>query len=362
MNDRSDDLSADELFQAYGYDTGGAYHEPSKPRPQPVRFKPLDVFLSEYIPLAYTVEPYIRSGSLYCLTAKTGAGKTAWEIMAALSIATGRADIIGLNVEQGRVAFLTIENPDDTRMRIKIAAWLFRIDPSMLAHELVILDHKEKPEDIVAELRSLSIRGEFKAIFVDTFAAFFDGDNVNDPVQAGNFMRRLRPMTQIPGLPAVIVAAHPVKSAAEDNLLCGKCWSAWREWTRAGMATGPPSWIMLGTEWVRARNGGGAETGMKKPLARAHRLAGKISRLLEWRAAACELPAWAVRKSSATPTLTEPIRTHTVCDNVRCCKRYVCHGDGCLCDLQPREHRPTGRVRPGARCPARGRADVPQRR
>ena len=36
---------------------------------------------------------------------------------------------------------------------------------------------------------------------------------------AGDFMRRLRPATQIEGLPAVLVAAHPVKNAADDNLV-----------------------------------------------------------------------------------------------------------------------------------------------
>jgi hypothetical protein len=32
-------------------------------------------------------------------------------------------------------------------------------------------------------------------------------------------MRRLRPMTQLPGSPSVVVAAHPVKNAAPDNLI-----------------------------------------------------------------------------------------------------------------------------------------------
>jgi hypothetical protein len=32
-------------------------------------------------------------------------------------------------------------------------------------------------------------------------------------------MRRLRPLTKIGGLPTVVVAAHPIKNAAEDNLL-----------------------------------------------------------------------------------------------------------------------------------------------
>jgi hypothetical protein len=38
-------------------------------------------------------------------------------------------------------------------------------------------------------------------------------------VQGGEFMRRLRPLTQISGKPAVVVAAHPRKNAADDELV-----------------------------------------------------------------------------------------------------------------------------------------------
>jgi hypothetical protein len=58
-----------------------------------------------------------------------------------------------------------------------------------------------------------------RLVLVDTFAAFFDGDNANDSVQGGQFMRRLRPLTQLPGKPAVLVAAHPVKNAGKDQLV-----------------------------------------------------------------------------------------------------------------------------------------------
>ena len=54
---------------------------------------------------------------------------------------------------------------------------------------------------------------------IDTLAAFFDGADMNDNVQGGEFMRRLRPLTRINGLPSVIVSAHPVKNAAADNLV-----------------------------------------------------------------------------------------------------------------------------------------------
>jgi hypothetical protein len=85
---------------------------------------------------------------------------------------------------------------------------------------IVILDQRVKPEQLEERLQALADNGRpFSLVMIDTLAAFFDGDDMNDNVQGGQFMRRLRPLTRLPGLPSVIVAAHPVKNAAEDNLV-----------------------------------------------------------------------------------------------------------------------------------------------
>ena len=187
--------------------------------PDPVAFKTAARFCGEYVPLSYTVEPIIRSASLYTLTAKTGAGKTAFNVVAALAVATGRQDIINREVVKGRVAYLACENPDDIRMRFKIAAFLLNVDLEEIGDKLVILDYRAKPEAVHAEMKRLAEQEPFALVIVDTLAAFFDGDNINDAVQGGQFMRRLRPLTQIKGLPSVLVAAHPVKNASEDALV-----------------------------------------------------------------------------------------------------------------------------------------------
>jgi uncharacterized membrane protein len=187
--------------------------------PAPVAFKTAAKFCGEYVPLSYTVEPIIRSASLYTLTAKTGAGKTAFNVVAALAVATGRQDILNREVVTGRVAYLACENPDDIRMRFKIAAYLLNIDLDEIGDRLLILDFRAKPEAVHAELKRLCEQEPLALIIVDTLAAFFDGDNINDAVQGGQFMRRLRPLTQIKGLPSVLVAAHPVKNASEDALV-----------------------------------------------------------------------------------------------------------------------------------------------
>jgi len=184
-----------------------------------VSFKTLSQFTAEYVPLAYTVDPIIRGGSLYTLTARTGHGKTGFLVIVALAIATGRRDLLNLDVERGRVAYLTAENPDDARMRFMIACFLLNIDFDEASDHIVILDRREKPEDIVAGIKKLAARAPFAAVLMDTLAAFFDGKDTNDAVEGGDFLRRVRPLTMIEGRPAVVVAAHPVKNAAADNLL-----------------------------------------------------------------------------------------------------------------------------------------------
>ena len=203
-----------ERFFDFGADTRPNGH--AGPRPT---FKPVDRFCGEYEPLSYIVEPIIRTGTVTCLTAKTGGGKTGLAVVIAEAVATGRSDILGMDVVAGRVAYRAFENPDDVRMRIMVAAFLLNIELADIADSFVILDARTKPEDLIAELRLMSVMGEFSLVIVDTFAAAFDGKDVNDNVQAGEFVRRLRPITQLPGLPAVLIPAHPTKNASDDQLV-----------------------------------------------------------------------------------------------------------------------------------------------
>ncbi len=183
------------------------------------QFRSARDFCALYEPLSYAVEPVIRSASLYTLTAKTGSGKTAWLIVAALAIATGRADILGPEVTRGRVAYIAAENPDDLRMRIMVAAFMLNIDLDEIGDDLVILDRRVKPEELVLTMKGLAAVRPFALVMIDTLAAFFDGGDINDNVQGGEFMRRLRPLTSIAGSPSVVVAAHPVKNASDENLV-----------------------------------------------------------------------------------------------------------------------------------------------
>jgi RecA-family ATPase len=96
----------------YDYEPPGEpfyQHEPAaminaKQFEAPGTFKTARDFCAEFVPPSYAIEPFVRSGSLYTVTAKTGAGKTAFLITTALAVATGRHDILGREVTKGRVA------------------------------------------------------------------------------------------------------------------------------------------------------------------------------------------------------------------------------------------------------------------
>jgi hypothetical protein len=217
-----------QVFQLDNYEPPGEpfyQHEPAamignKPFEPAAIFKTARDFCAEFVPPSYAIEPFVRSGSIYTVTAKTGSGKTALLNTTALAVATGRNDILGRDVAKGRVAYIAAENPDDLRMRLMVSAWLFNIDIAEISENLLIMDQRCKPEELIIRLKSeQKTGGPFTLIMIDTLAAFFDGSDANDNVQAGEFIRRLRPMTQLDGHPSVLVAAHPVKNATDDNLV-----------------------------------------------------------------------------------------------------------------------------------------------
>ncbi len=181
-------------------------------------FRTLKDFCTEFRPISYAVASLMREGSLYTFTGRTGEGKTSFLAILALAIATGRGkDLIGRKVKKGRVAFATAENPDDLRMRLMVACFVFKIDPSDIARDIMISDNRVTPEAITEWIKASD--ETFTLIIVDTWQAYFDLKDANNPTQAVEFTRRFRPLAGLRGSPVVIIAAHPVKSAADDNLL-----------------------------------------------------------------------------------------------------------------------------------------------
>jgi archaellum biogenesis ATPase FlaH len=184
----------------------------------PVKIHPYVDLKKALKPLHYTIDGVVCRGRIYTLTGPTNAGKTTWCTMAALAVATGRSEILNLGVEKGRVLYLAIENPDDTISRFAIAQRYYRISDTMLKDELFIVKSRATPEGVLTELEKLAESGRFALVIVDTLAAFFDGKDMNDNVEGGNFIRRLRHLTTVLGKPAVVVPAHPTKGADSRKL------------------------------------------------------------------------------------------------------------------------------------------------
>jgi hypothetical protein len=166
--------------------------------------------------MSYAIDGIVRAGYLYTVTARTGSGKTAFNVVAALAVATGRQGILGLEIEKGRVACLVFENPDDTRVRLIAATARLGIALADVASMIEIIDVRKKPEQLCADLQAI---GPFSLVLIDTLQSFLDVNDSNNNAEAVDFLRRVRPMTRIAGNPAVIISAHPVKNAGDDNLI-----------------------------------------------------------------------------------------------------------------------------------------------
>jgi hypothetical protein len=78
---------------------------------KPSRVIGAGTFMQSYAPISYTLGGILPSGYLYGLTAKQGSGKTALKIAATLAVAMNRRDILGLEVESGRVAYISALRP-----------------------------------------------------------------------------------------------------------------------------------------------------------------------------------------------------------------------------------------------------------
>jgi hypothetical protein len=64
-------------------------------------FKSLAEFCAEYEPLAYAIEPIVRSRSIYTLTARTGHGKTGFMVSAAFAVSRDLPAILGRRSSPG---------------------------------------------------------------------------------------------------------------------------------------------------------------------------------------------------------------------------------------------------------------------
>ena len=173
-------------------------------------------FTADFVAPEYIIEGVIQRGRLYTLTAPTGSGKTAVMLYASTAIATGM-QFCGLDCERGDVLFLAGENPDDVRARVIGTLEFYGVDPKKCGLHFIpgtfsIRQDMQRLKEEAAKLPNLIM------IVVDTFAAYFDGEDENSNAQSLDFARVVRNLTMIESKPAIIMPAHPVKNATRQNL------------------------------------------------------------------------------------------------------------------------------------------------
>lgn len=190
----------------------------SDPTPQAGawRLQRADEFTADFVAPEYLIEGVMQRGRLYTLTAPTGAGKTAAMLYASTAIATGN-QFCGLDVEQGDVLFLAGENPDDVRARVIATMKFYGIRPDechlhFIAGTFSIRQDMDRLREEAGKLPNLVL------IVVDTFAAYFDGEDENSNAQALDFARVIRKLTSLASKPVVVMPAHPIKNASRNNL------------------------------------------------------------------------------------------------------------------------------------------------
>jgi DNA-binding transcriptional ArsR family regulator len=180
-------------------------------------------FMRSYESISYTLDGILPSGYLYGLTAKQGSGKTAFMIAAALAVALGREDILACPVERGRVAYVTIENPVDFKMKFAVNCFFHGVSYDAIEPHVAIVDGRDTPEQIFDGLKlDAEANGPFQLVCFDTYQAGFAAAGAgafNDNEAVLGYLIRLRPLTTLPGSPSALVAFHPTKNAGEGELI-----------------------------------------------------------------------------------------------------------------------------------------------
>lgn len=191
---------------------------PSDPEPNSATWKVqrADAFTADFVAPEYLIDGVVQRGKLYTLTAPTGSGKTAAMLYAATAIGTG-ITFCDREIEHGDVLFLAGENPDDVRARVIATMEFYGIKPGDCRLHFVAgtFSIRKDMERLKAEADKLP---DLTLIVIDTFAAYFDGDDENNNAQALDFARVVRRLTTLSSKPAVIMPAHPVKNATRSNL------------------------------------------------------------------------------------------------------------------------------------------------
>jgi hypothetical protein len=173
-------------------------------------------FVSGFCPPDYLIDGLLQRRFFYSITARTGSGKTAICLLLAAHVDRG-LKLGNREIAKGRVLYFAGENPDDIRMRWIAMAQQLGVDPSQMNVHFVA--GAMSLSKVAPRIRQEAEGSEFSLVVIDTSAAYYEGQDENDNVQAGQHARRLRELVTLPGGPTVPVCCHPPKNAGDESLL-----------------------------------------------------------------------------------------------------------------------------------------------
>lgn len=166
-------------------------------------------------PPDYSVKGMMIHGRILTLTGHPGAAKTAISIFMSGQFTYG-GHIGQYKTRQGSVIYLAAENPDDVDARFMALGFH---NKKVDLNKIHIIDGTF---DLVADMENIKQKiteiGDVRAVFIDTYAAFFDGEDEDKAGQGLKFMQNLRELTLMERAPTVVILAHPPKSAGRNEL------------------------------------------------------------------------------------------------------------------------------------------------
>jgi hypothetical protein len=191
--------------------------EKDVPTPKGGFIKTSAQFMAGRKPPDYLIRPIFKRRFLYAMTAQTDTGKTNVALRLAAHVAIGRAIDGNVTCKPGTVIYFVGENPEDVADRWLALCDDMKIDSSTVdVHFIPEAMHLSKvAERITQEVTDKKL--QVALIVVDTSAAYFEGENESDPIQALEHAKRMRTLTLLPGGPCVLILCHPVKGAKDIN-------------------------------------------------------------------------------------------------------------------------------------------------
>jgi AAA domain len=188
--------------------------------------EPLVQTVSEFVATLdvsdYLIDGLFKRGFLYSLTAKTGGGKTAVAILAAIAVADPqrRWRFGPYETEHGRVIYVTRENPTEVKERLIGIADTLGFDTAELDKTFLVI---HRVTDIAKAYnrikREIANFGNTSFIILDTSAALFVGDDENSSTEMLKHAKTQRMLTELPGHPCVLALNHPIKNPVSPEQL-----------------------------------------------------------------------------------------------------------------------------------------------